>query len=368
MTTPNIFDFAKSELSQDATLGYILAWADPQYRQNNPSLNELGENLLRALVTAAAGEKDVSNPLQAVAIEKVKVGTQRDRIDVWTEINDSVFLIIEDKIDTEEHHEQIKKSIGKAAGYHNSDDALWPEILAVYVKTGNESTKRRSKSAPCGIFLRDDLLEVLSKTPGTGNTIVEEFRRHLQGWSIATASFRETAWQHWTWMAIQGYYLALGQWLSGEAGSDEDWGYVPNAEGGFLGFWWHFREFETQQCRLYLQIEDGVRLTIRVGDARNDIGDDIKVGKDLLWRLFYALEDVAMENRFKRIHVPKAGRFRGGWSANVVDLRFDNDDETYLATDQDNVLDWSATQQRLSLAMEFVVAVCAKPAIVEATS
>ena len=50
MTTPNLYEFATKELAQDATIAYILAWADPKYRKSHPRLHALGTELLRSLL------------------------------------------------------------------------------------------------------------------------------------------------------------------------------------------------------------------------------------------------------------------------------------------------------------------------------
>ena len=65
MNTPNLYEFATSELSQDATLAYILSWGKPEYRDQNRDLNPLGESLLRALVGASAKAKGITDPSQS---------------------------------------------------------------------------------------------------------------------------------------------------------------------------------------------------------------------------------------------------------------------------------------------------------------
>ena len=109
MDKPNIYSFATSELSQDATLAYLLSWAKPEYRERYPVLNRLGEHLLRTLGEASAEARSEPNPLDNRAIQVLEVGTQRDRMDVWAEINDSLILVIEDKTNTCEHSDQIAR-------------------------------------------------------------------------------------------------------------------------------------------------------------------------------------------------------------------------------------------------------------------
>ena len=49
MTTPNLYGFATKELAQDATIAYILAWADPKYSESHCRLHALGTELLRCV-------------------------------------------------------------------------------------------------------------------------------------------------------------------------------------------------------------------------------------------------------------------------------------------------------------------------------
>ena len=364
---PNIFDFATSELSQDAALAYILSWADPQFSESHAALNELGENLLRALVASAAAAMSKPDLLEGVAIESVKARTQRERIDVVVEINDTVFLIIEDKTGTEEHSKQIDRYIEKAKTFETKDGNPWSQVLAVYVKTGNESLMRQTKSAPCGIFLRDDLLAVLGQTKLTDNAIVEEFRQYLQDWSDCTQSFKEPGWvdSNDKWDGTEGLYLAIQKWLGDQdENSDADWQYVANAQGGLLCFFFHGHTFEAFRCRIYLQIDKGSRFAIRVCNVRDDDDKYIKVNGDLRWDLFEVVKRVAGRSCFDELSVSKVGR-AGGYTASLAEFNFGDSGDTFLATDQANKLDMAVTQQRLALAMKFATDFCAEPAPVE---
>ena len=98
----NLFNFATSELSQDAFFCWSLNWLavkedtdDPYYKYGKAMLDLfLGEN-----------KKDI--------YKEVKVLKQFNRIDVLVLFKDNqdnqYALIIEDKTNTSEHNEQIKK-------------------------------------------------------------------------------------------------------------------------------------------------------------------------------------------------------------------------------------------------------------------
>lgn len=366
MTVPNLYQFATSELSQDATLAYILSWAKPDCRTISPALNDLGERLLRALVGSSARAQGIPDPLHGVAITTLDVGTQGDHIDVWAKINDTVFLLIEDKVDAAEHDEQVARYQQTAAEYKTEGGKPWV-VMPVYVKTGNESGPHVRSTSACGIFLREDLLAVLSQVPGIGNTIVEEFRAHLQSRQDETESYRTRPHTEWPPRAIEGYYMALEAWIKDlqrqgvlRAKEDAEWEEVSNPARGFLGFWWHSCHLESHRCYLYLQIENGTRLQIRVSDATSETGEKIEVDAALLRRVYTLFDGYMKQPRCDGLRAAKSGRFRGGKHSALVDLRFDDSTDTYLATDNRRVLDLPATQQHLLLAMELLDKFCAE--------
>ena len=141
MTTPNIFTYATSELSQDATFAYILAWADPTYNKSHPHLHALGTELLRSLLSTQA----VTLPQIKTLHIETQVGSRSNRIDILVRINtdkadkngNRIILLIEDKVNAKEHSDQkikhSKKFVKKK--YKGSYD----DLVAVYLKTGNES-------------------------------------------------------------------------------------------------------------------------------------------------------------------------------------------------------------------------------------
>ena len=174
MTIPNLYEFATKELAQDATIAYILAWADPTYRESHPHFHALGTKLLRSLLWT----QEVGLPL----IETLHIKTQVNHIDILVEINidknaNRIILLIEDKVSTTEHSNQIERyteTVEKR--YRGSYDHL----VAVYLKTGNVSKEELPPKDKCGHFLRRDLLDVLNRFQDTQNTIVDDFRTHLQ--------------------------------------------------------------------------------------------------------------------------------------------------------------------------------------------
>ncbi|MCT7654457.1 PD-(D/E)XK nuclease family protein [Oceanimonas sp. NS1] len=99
MHKPNLFNFATSELSQDALLCWLLSWSDPRQQANDNKLHQLGRTLLTALITEAGGTP--------TSINHVEVLRQYRRLDVLCRINDNLILMIEDKTGTQEHSNQL---------------------------------------------------------------------------------------------------------------------------------------------------------------------------------------------------------------------------------------------------------------------
>ena len=161
-TTPNLYEFATSELSQDATIAYLLAWADPAYRGEHSRLHALGTKLLRSLLQT----QQVDLP----QVETLCIETQVNRIDIVVRNNAGketgrIILLIEDKISTNDHSDQIERYKKTAKKKYSGK---YDHLIAVYLKTGNESRASLPNEDKCGRFMRRDFLDVLRsclKTP-----------------------------------------------------------------------------------------------------------------------------------------------------------------------------------------------------------
>lgn len=340
---PNLYSFATKELAQDATLAYILAWAKPEYRTTHPRLHELGTAMLRALVGTW---KETVLP----AVTSLEVETQVERIDVLARIDDENgnrwLLLVEDKVETDEHSNQIERYICTAK-------KIYPgrKIVPVYMKTGNAS----QRSLPCegkfGRFLRHDLLAVLNGFLDTGDTIVDNFRTHLGNWERETNGYRDLDVSRWTYRACEGFYVELENRLL-EAGVDVlGWGYAANQKGGVRYFAFLNKEiaWAPDETWVYLQIEDATRLVVRL--RGKDWSEKIRA--PIMRVVLERLKDEA--GRSGDIKIEKAGRFRGGKTAAVAEIT------DYPILTSANVVDIDETVARLINAQEFVAKVAETP-------
>ncbi len=350
---PNLYGFATKELAQDATIAYILAWGDPTYRESHPRLHALGTELLRSLLWT----QEIDLPL----IETLDVETQIDRIDILARINKNknanrIILLIEDKVSTSEHSNQIERYKEAAEKRYSGS---YDHLVAVYLKTGNESKEYLPRENECGRFLRRDLLDVLNKFQDTKNVIVDDFRIYLQRWEDDTNRWKSECYREWQCEQSprEGFYTALES-VCLEKGDWCGWGYYANPAGGFLAFWLYGEQkgqlnWVGTQCRhveLFMQIHDAMRLTVRLGHG-NAMD---RVHNALMWQVFEALGKVNEENN-DDIRIQKAGRFRGGKGAAVADVIFsDNDQDPWFAVDTKGIVNIDATIKRLRRVQELL--------------
>ena len=235
---PNIFSYATSELSQDAMIAWLLQWASPEYGEADPDLHRTGKEFVRLL----AGKSDDFH------IESVDVGRQWENIDIWAEINDNTFLIIEDKTGTTIHDDQLERykiSVKREYSGKRTD------LCYAYVKTSEEPRSVLMSIEQSGFktISRAEILRCLNGYRGN-DTLMVSYRKHLQGIEDSVMSYKTLPEKKWGWNAWQGFYKEL------ESRVDIDsWGYVANPSGGFLGAWWHF--IDEKDCTMYLQKETG---------------------------------------------------------------------------------------------------------------
>ena len=92
---------------------------------------------------------------------------------------------------------------------------------------------------------------------------------------------------------------------------------------------------------IYLQIQDGIRLTVRMG--RGNALE--RVHSRIMYETLREVGQICLESR-EDIRCEKAGRFRGGKSADVAELTFEGKD-SWLAADVEGIVDLDASVQRL---------------------
>ena len=134
-TLPNIFHYAKKELSQDAFLCWLLSLADAKYANTETqSIHELAVYFIHKLV---------DNP--DFVFKNVKVKKQIKNIDIWVEIDGKHLLIIEDKTSSNAGLEQLMTYKKTATDFCKKNN--FESLNCIYLKTGLESTNQFSSNA-----------------------------------------------------------------------------------------------------------------------------------------------------------------------------------------------------------------------------
>ena len=249
---PNVFSFATSELSQDAVLCYIFSWADDKYLESDKGLCEIAKSLLSRFTRGRISEKE---------IHKVEVGRQWKNIDIWVEINDDAFLVVEDKKSTTIHDNQLERYKEIA----NNEYKGKRDLLFAYFKTDNEPNSRLDEIKRIGyeVFTRADVLEILR--PCESCQIIADYVSYLEDIENKTQEYKTKPVDKWNWYQWQGFF----KWLEDEAGINVDsWDYVSNPSGGFLGLWWHFKKID-DNLEMYLQFEQQ-KLCIKIAYSGED--------------------------------------------------------------------------------------------------
>ena len=341
---PNLYQFATKELAQDATLAYILAWAHPEYSKIYPDLHTLGKEMLQSIMRKRITNDDIPN------LTFVDVKTQVMGVDVLIRVNDEnengIVVLIEDKLESNEHSNQIKRYIKKTNEYYQNRT-----IIPIYIKTGNVSELCLPSKEKCGRFLRSEILCVLAQFANTSDTIVENFRTHLQELENETNNFKKMKISKWNdeWKSIEGFYTELEKRMRSDSSTNwKQWGWndVSNPQGGFI--WFVFADYPIDlgfgPASLYFQIENATRLTIRISATEG-------VSKEPMYQVLEILnKNINQTNGFS---IKKAGRFYGGKSGAVAEILFD-EENGYLASDKRGYVDMETTIQRLRQVWEFI--------------
>ncbi len=235
MSEPNLFNWATSELSQDAFICWLLSWAN--YPDNEP-LFKTAKYLINKLT-----DNKIDN------FKEVEVVRQRYKIDILCIIDKKNAILIEDKTNTSDRPNQLENYLQKL-----SKDFSQENIFPIYFKTGDQSNYQSINKAGYKLFLRPDFLEILKfgKEQNISNAIFNDFNEYLNNIENSVQSYKLLPVKNWHWDSWKGFYSALQKQLN-----DGNWDYVPQKNGGFLGFRWYWlsKEFDSVKFDYYLQLE-----------------------------------------------------------------------------------------------------------------
>lgn len=219
-SVPNLFDYATSELSQDAFLLWLLNWANPFDQQKivlnyeQKCLHEAAQGFVRMLL-----DMPTDWPINSVKCYK-----QKYNIDVLAVVNGQYgqyALIIEDKTDTKEHGKQI---VTYTEALKKDENFKILERRCIYYKSGNESSHSIEKlskfySDPeleisLKTILRKDVIDLFTPYVNTiKDSIFVDYFNHLQKIENLTNSYQTEHAGEWKEEAWQGFYMELEKQL-----------------------------------------------------------------------------------------------------------------------------------------------------------
>lgn len=304
---PNIFNIATKELSQDAFIIWLLMFADDKYKHIDNKLNECGKKFVCKLI-----QKQKNN--FGENIKSIKVKKQNKNIDIWTEVNDKYLIIIEYKINSKQHSNQLEKYREEAEKWSKENNKE-PPIL-IYLKTGNESLKslKEVKKKGYSIFTRADFIQLLEKYKDIQNDIFLDFYKRMLYLEEKTNNFINKNIKDWESYDWQGFYLTLEKELD-----FGDWYYVDNKSGGFLCFLmnWDNWIYEDTKYHVYIQLEEK-KLCFKISTNPKEVKLPEGEKRENIRNQFHnSIMKFASEKKLDKIKKPK--RFSSGtWMTSAI--------------------------------------------------
>src|SRR3989304_5901938 len=132
MKKQNLFNYATSELSQDAFICWLLSWGEPEASSLDSDLHGLSHKLLQAFF-------DKHSRKFPDRIESIDIRKQYQNIDILVIVNNSIAIPIEDKIHSREHSDQLSRYLKALKDERYSEENLLP----IYLQTGEQGDYKR---------------------------------------------------------------------------------------------------------------------------------------------------------------------------------------------------------------------------------
>ena len=229
----NIFQYATSELSQDAFIAWLLSYAY-ENAEKDIALNACAKDLLLKFLTFNDKDRII---FESGKITLKNIELQKFKIDVLVTVKyeDKIYkIIIEDKTFTKQHSGQLEK-------YEEKVREAYPDsiIKKIYFKTGPQCDLKPVEEAGYCTFNLVDIIKVLEKYyRKTDNKIFLSYYEYWKDKKDRFESYSVNPIEQWDWWAVYGFYDYLKVQLD-EQKLKYWYGYVHNQNGGFhaLSIW-----------------------------------------------------------------------------------------------------------------------------------
>jgi hypothetical protein len=315
----SLFQFATSELLQDAFLCWFAQWAAPYGKTADEFLHKCALLFLERIFKKHG---EVLPEVRSIGMIQ-----QLQGLDVLLLVNDHAAVLIEEKTNTSDHSDQLAcylKAVQKAYPHRKP--------LPIYYKPASQSHYRSCEKAGYAPFLREDMIDVLNegKRAGITNHIFLDYLKRLEEIEAGYQSYRWLPVSAWTSSSWQGFYRLLQRELQ-----NGNWSYVANMAGGFEGFWWA----KNRNHACYFQLEQS-RLCIKLAEP-----DPLRQREARMKTFARLLEQPAV----KDLSFEKPGRPQNGKTMTIM---VKND---YLQTNEDGTVNVEATIHLLKEVEEKIV-------------
>lgn len=333
MNKPNIFEYATSELSQDAMICYLLEWAKSEHKEIDEATHKIGVRLLDTFFDKHKDTIDKPESYKSIKIEK-----QYQYIDVLCTVNEIYPIIIEDKANTKNHGTQLEdyiEVIKKEKKY------LDENIMKIYFKTFDQSCYKEIEDNKYKVFLRKEILDVL-KSYATDNIIVNDYKEYLQEMEDNINSYKVKTFNNWNYDSWKGFFIRLKEELN-----HGNWGYVSNPNGGFLGFWFNWRDTENTQTEIYMQIEYHHKQKSNKFNIKLSNKDKVKIDKNIAEKYMHGEKRVIKEHVDFKFIRPRKISF--GKTMTIAELEQD-----FIILNKDNTVDIDRTIKKIKEIMNAI--------------
>lgn len=259
----NLFNYATSELSQDAFICWLNSYAKIGNQNKNPEITNCALDFIHAIPQL----NKAKNVLDIQRQYSIKNTSGRVRIDVLLTIDDYK-IIIEDKISSEATDSQIQTQKNCLATEFPSS-----KIICVFYKTIEQwyTPKFADK-----IFYGSDLLSIFQNYKGKiNNDIFTDYVEYLENFEREKNLYKTLPINKWYSLPYIGFFKHLMN--STLVPQNSEWKYVPNPSGGFMGLWWHpLNNSELDQMGLTEDYCDEFKLQIENNKIAVKISANVK--------------------------------------------------------------------------------------------
>ena len=302
---PNIFNFATTELTQDAFIAWLCSWADPKYQEVNKVLNETANRLIEEFFRLH------SKKLQAV--RTIKVLTQVKDIDVLLIINEEFYVIIEDKVHSKAHSGQLEKYINSVKSDYEVDTS---KTIPIFFKTGDQCNYAYAEGKGYEVYKRSQFLNLLSVgiNKGVTNQVFAEYYNYLKSMDDEINSYKFKKVEKWDFAQWIGFYQKIKDQFD-----HRYWEYVSNPSGGFMAFWWNRIPINDNKQEVYIQVERD-RLCFKISNTDKTA---VKNGDKWYWK--HKVEQIG---NLKEYTIRKPKKFGSGKWVTFAVLEHKNTDNS----------------------------------------